>query len=227
MTDISHLVIYEDNHLIAINKTCGQIVQGDKTGDVPLLDLVKNYIKHKYNKPGDVFLGLIHRLDRPVSGVIVFAKTSKALTRMNNLFRENKINKKYWAIVGNIPDVHQAKLRNYLRKNEKQNKSYVCQKNTKGAKEAILDYKLISSINNYHLLEVMLHTGRHHQIRCQLANINSPIKGDLKYSYPRSNPDGGIDLHARELEFTHPVTKINIKIIAPLPKTGIWEHFDV
>ena len=220
-------VLYEDNHLIAVNKRSGDIVQPDKSGDIALEDLVKEYIKLKYNKPGAVFLGVTHRIDRPVSGIVLFARTSKALERVNTLFREKTIKKTYWAIVANRPEQTEATLTNFIRRNEKQNKSFISTKATTDSKEAILEYKLLSSISKYHLLEVLLHTGRHHQIRCQLAHMGSPIKGDLKYGYPRSNPDGGIDLHARKLEFIHPVTQVPVCIIAPVPKGGIWENFDL
>ncbi|HOE04075.1 MAG TPA: RluA family pseudouridine synthase [Bacteroidales bacterium] len=220
-------VLYEDNHLIAVNKRCGDIVQPDKSGDTALEDEVKEFIKTKYHKPGAVFLGVTHRIDRPVSGIVLFARTSKALERVNTLFREKTIKKTYWAIVANRPEQTEATLTNFIRRNEKQNKSFISTKATTDSKEAILEYKLLSSISKYHLLEVLLHTGRHHQIRCQLAHMGSPIKGDLKYGYPRSNPDGGIDLHARKLEFIHPVTQVPVCIIAPVPKGGIWENFDL
>jgi len=202
-------------------------VQPDKSGDTALEDEVKEFIKTKYHKPGAVFLGVTHRIDRPVSGIVLFARTSKALERVNTLFREKTIKKTYWAIVANRPEQTEATLTNFIRRNEKQNKSFISTKATTDSKEAILEYKLLSSISKYHLLEVLLHTGRHHQIRCQLAHMGSPIKGDLKYGYPRSNPDGGIDLHARKLEFIHPVTQVPVCIIAPVPKGGIWENFDL
>jgi len=224
---VSLSVLYEDNHLIAVNKRCGDIVQPDKSGDTALEDEVKEFIKTKYHKPGAVFLGVTHRIDRPVSGIVLFARTSKALERVNTLFREKTIKKTYWAIVANRPEQTEATLTNFIRRNEKQNKSFISTKATTDSKEAILEYKLLSSISKYHLLEVLLHTGRHHQIRCQLAHMGSPIKGDLKYGYPRSNPDGGIDLHARKLEFIHPVTQVPVCIIAPVPKGGIWENFDL
>ncbi len=218
-------IIYEDNHIIAINKKCGDIVQSDKSGDDPLAEKVKRYIKDKYNKPGDVFLGVTHRIDRPVSGVVIFARTSKALERINAMFREKTIKKTYWAIVANRPEYDGEKLVHHIRRNEKQNKSYICTKAASDTKEAILEYKLLSSISRYHLIEIALHTGRHHQIRCQLAHIGSPIRGDLKYGYPRSNPDGGIDLHALKIEMMHPVTKQAILIQASLPKTEVWKNF--
>ena len=202
-------------------------MQPDKSGDTALEDEVKEFIKTKYHKPGAVFLGVTHRIDRPVSGIVLFARTSKALERVNTLFREKTIKKTYWAIVANRPEQTEATLTNFIRRNEKQNKSFISTKATTDSKEAILEYKLLSSISKYHLLEVLLHTGRHHQIRCQLAHMGSPIKGDLKYGYPRSNPDGGIDLHARKLEFKHPVTQVPVCIIAPVPKGGIWENFDL
>lgn len=215
-------ILYEDNHLIAVNKRAGQLVQGDKTGDLSLDTLLKRYIKKKYNKPGDVFLGVVHRVDRPVSGVVIFARTSKALSRMNDLFRDKEIRKTYWCIVKEMPSPEQATLKHHLVKNQKQNKSYAYTKPQKGTKEGVLDYQLISRSDNYFLLEVLLHTGRHHQIRCQLAKIGSAIRGDLKYGYPRSNKDGSISLHARSLEFIHPVRKEPMKIIAPVPADPLW-----
>lgn len=218
-------VLYEDNHIIIVNKESGEIVQGDKTGDSPLSDIVKSWIKEKYNKPGNVYLGVTHRLDRPTSGIVVFAKTSKALSRMNELFRNGDIKKTYWAIVQNCPKQPVGCLKNYLWKNEKQNKSYTYadNKEKKDAKLAILNYKLIADSENYHLLEVDLETGRHHQIRCQLANIGCPIKGDLKYGAKRSNPDGSISLHARSISFIHPVSKEPIEVIAPVPDDNLWK----
>lgn len=216
-------VLYEDNHIIAVNKTCNEIVQGDKTGDTPLSEIVKAYIKDKYNKPGEVFLGVTHRLDRPTSGVVLFARTSKALTRLNEMFKSHeKIQKTYWAIVQNAPKQPQARLENWLVRNEKQNKSYVAKPGTKDAKLAILTYATIATSDNYTLLEIQLETGRHHQIRCQLAAIGCPIKGDLKYGAKRSNPDGGISLHARQIAFIHPVSKQEICIIAPVPNDKLW-----
>ena len=216
-------VLYEDNHIIAVNKTCNEIVQGDKTGDIPLSEIVKAYIKDKYNKPGEVFLGVTHRLDRPTSGVVLFARTSKALTRLNEMFKSHeKIQKTYWAIVQNAPKQPQAKLENWLVRNEKQNKSYVAKPSTKDAKLAILTYATIATSDNYTLLEIQLETGRHHQIRCQLAAIGCPIKGDLKYGAKRSNPDGGISLHARKIAFIHPVSKQEICITAPVPNDKLW-----
>lgn len=216
-------VLYEDNHIIAVNKTCNEIVQGDKTGDTPLSEIVKAYIKDKYNKPGEVFLGVTHRLDRPTSGVVLFARTSKALTRLNEMFKSHeKIKKTYWAIVQNAPKQPQARLENWLVRNEKQNKSYVVKPGTKDAKLAVLTYSVIAKSDNYTLLEIQLETGRHHQIRCQLAAIGCPIKGDLKYGAKRSNPDGGISLHARKIAFIHPVSKQEICITAPVPNDKLW-----
>jgi Pseudouridylate synthases, 23S RNA-specific len=219
-------VIYEDNHIIAVSKTCSEIVQGDKTGDKPLSEIVKEYIKEKYNKPGNVFLGVTHRLDRPVSGLVLFARTSKALTRMNELFREGKIKKTYWAIVKNKPPYTEGELTHYLVRNEKQNKSYAYDTEKPNSKKAILGYRLIGASDNYYLLEIDLKTGRHHQIRCQLAKMGCPIKGDLKYGFPRSNPDGGISLHSRKASFIHPVTKEEIEIEAPLPSDKLWRQFE-
>jgi 23S rRNA pseudouridine1911/1915/1917 synthase len=215
-------VLHEDNHIIVINKRVGDIVQGDKTGDKPLSEVVKEYIKVKYNKPGEVFLGVIHRLDRPTTGIVIFARTSKALTRMNELFSNRETQKTYWAIVKNKPQNSEDKLVHYLKRNEKNNTSKAHIKEVPESKIASLDYKIIASLQNYYALEINLHTGRHHQIRAQLSAIGSPIKGDLKYGFDRSNPDGGIHLHARKLVFTHPVTKENIEIIAPTPKDVIW-----
>lgn len=217
------IVLYEDNHIIAVNKTCNEIVQGDKTGDTPLSEIVKAYIKDKYNKPGEVFLGVPHRLDRPTSGVVLFARTSKALTRLNEMFKSHEqIKKTYWAIVQGAPKQPEARLENWLVRNEPQNKSYIAKPGTKDAKQAILSYKTLVRGENYTLLEVNLETGRHHQIRCQLAAIGCPVKGDLKYGAKRSNPDGGICLHARKIEFIHPVSKQNICITAPVPDDRIW-----
>ena len=212
-------VLYEDNHIIAVNKTCNEIVQGDKTGDTPLSEIVKAYIKEKYNKPGEVFLGVTHRLDRPTSGVVLFARTSKALTRLNEMFKSHEqIRKTYWAIVQGCPKQPEARLENWLVKNEAQNKSYIAKPGAKEAKLAILTYRTLERGDYYSLLEVNLETGRHHQIRCQLAAIGCPIKGDLKYGAKRSNPDGGICLHARRIEFIHPVSKQPICITAPVPE---------
>lgn len=218
-------VIYEDNHIIIVSKATGEIVQGDKTGDIPLSDTVKQYIKEKYQKPGNVFLGVVHRLDRPVSGLVVFAKTSKALARLNEMFRVGDVHKTYWAIVKNRPAVEEETLTHWIVRNEKQNKSYAYDKEMKNSKKAVLHYRLISSSTNYNLIEVQLFTGRHHQIRCQLAKIGCPIKGDLKYGAPRSNPDGSISLLSRHVEFVHPVSKEPISCDAPLPETDIWGSF--
>lgn len=216
-------VLYEDNHIIIVNKAASEIVQGDKTGDIPLSELVKSYIKEKYEKPGAVFLGVVHRLDRPVSGVVVFARTSKALERLNAMFREGgRIKKTYWAIVKNRPVEPEAELVHYLVRNEKQNKSYAYAADRKDAKRSVLSYRLLASMDNYHLLEVALQTGRHHQIRCQLSKIGSPIKGDLKYGAERSNPDGSISLHARRIQFEHPVSKVLIDVVAPVPNDSVW-----
>ena len=217
-------VLYEDNHIIAVNKTNSEIVQGDKTGDEPLSETLKKYLKEKYNKPGEVFLGVTHRLDRPVSGAVIFAKTSKALTRLNEMFRNQEVKKTYWAIVKDRPAETEGRLEHYLVRNEKQNKSVAHTKMVPNAKKASLSYKLISHSDNYFLLEVQLETGRHHQIRCQLAKMGCPIKGDLKYGFPRSNPNGGISLHARYVEFVHPVSKQLIQITAPCPADDkLWE----
>ena len=214
-------VLYEDNHIIAINKKSGDIVQGDKTGDAPLSDFVKAYIKKKYNKPGEVFLGTIHRLDRPTSGVVLYARTSKALTRMNEQFREKQVQKTYWAVVENAPAKTSGTLENYLLKNQKQNKSYVTKRSD--GKHAILDFKILKELDNFFHLEIKPKTGRHHQIRVQLANIGCIIKGDLKYGAKRSNKDASIHLLAQKLEFIHPVKKESITIVAPAPKDSIWD----
>lgn len=220
-------VVYEDNHIIVVNKTASEIVQGDKTGDVPLSEIVKQYIKEKYNKPGNVFLGVTHRLDRPVSGLVVFAKTSKALARLNDMFRNGEVKKTYWAVVKQKPPQDEGVLVNFLVRNEKQNKSYAYDKEVKGSKKAILHYRLIGRSQNYYLLEVDLKTGRHHQIRCQLAKMGCPIKGDLKYGFPRSNPDGSICLHSRRVHFIHPVSKESIDLIASLPAGNLWNGFEI
>ena len=220
-------VIYEDNHIIAVNKTGNEIVQGDKTGDTPLSETVKQYLKEKYKKPGDVFLGVTHRLDRPTSGVILFARTSKSLTRLNKLFQgKEAIKKTYWAIVDKKPKTEQGTLHHWLVRNTKQNKSYAYPKEKPDSQEAFLSYKLIASSDNYHLLEVDLKTGRHHQIRAQLAAIDCKIKGDMKYGFPRSNPGGGICLHARKIEFIHPVSNELISITAPVPDDALWHYFE-
>jgi 23S rRNA pseudouridine1911/1915/1917 synthase len=219
-------VLYEDNHIIIINKLPGEIVQGDKTGDKPLSEIVKDYLKDKYNKPGNVFCGVTHRLDRPTSGVVIFAKTSKALSRLNEMFRKDSINKVYWAIVKNRPSKIEDKLVHYLIKDEKKNKSSAFNTEKPNTKKAVMHYKLISTSQNYSLLEVNLETGRHHQIRCQLAKIGSPIKGDLKYGAERSNPDGSISLHARSISFIHPVSKVKIEVTAPVPMDNLWKSFE-
>ena len=215
-------VLYEDNHLIAVNKTNNEIVQGDKTGDTPLSELVKAWLKEKHSKPGNVFIGVTHRLDRPVSGVVLFAKTSKSLPRMNELFRTGGVKKTYWAIVKNCPPAEEGTLEHWLVRNEKQNKSYAYTAEKPNAKKAILSYKLLASSDKYHLLEIDLKTGRHHQIRCQLAKMGCPIRGDLKYGADRSNPNGGISLHARSASFIHPVSKEPITIEAPTPQDNLW-----
>lgn len=220
-------VVYEDNHLIIVNKTASEIVQGDKTGDTPLSETVKQYIKEKYAKPGNVFLGVVHRLDRPVSGLVVFAKTSKALARLNEMFRNSEVKKTYWAIVKQRPPQDEGELVNYLVRNEKQNKSYAYDKEVKNSKKAVLHYRLIGHSQNYFLLEVDLKTGRHHQIRCQLAKMGCPIKGDLKYGFARSNPDGSIGLHAHRVKFVHPVSKELIDVTAPLPPGNLWNGFEM
>ena len=230
-------VIYEDNHIIIVNKKSGEIVQGDKTGDRPLSDIVKDYIKEKYAKPGAVFLGVVHRLDRPVSGLVVFARTSKALSRLNKMFAEGEVHKTYWAIVKSEKVKVKSEqfatasqdwqtLTHWLVRNEKQNKSYAYDQEKPNAKKAILKYRVLSQSDNYSLLEVNLMTGRHHQIRCQLAAMGCPIKGDLKYGAPRSNPDGSISLLSRRVEFVHPVSKETIIAEAPLPDDNLWRALD-
>ncbi len=218
-------VVYEDNHIIVVNKTSSEIVQGDKTGDTPLSDIVKQYLKEKYNKPGNVFIGVTHRLDRPVSGLVVFAKTSKALSRLNEMFKNSAVRKTYWAIVKNRPEKDEGELVHFLVRNEKQNKSYAYDREVPHSKKAILHYRVIGQSENYYLLEIDLKTGRHHQIRCQLAKMGCPIKGDLKYGFPRSNPDGSICLHARKVCFVHPVSKENIELEAPVPEGNLWNGF--
>ena len=218
-------VIYEDNHLIAVAKKAGDIVQGDKTGDVPLSDLVKAYLKDKYQKPGNVYLGVVHRLDRPVSGVVLFAKTSKALPRLNKMFAEHEaVRKTYLAIVVNKPLQSEGTLTHWLTRNEKQNTARAYDREVPGSKKAVLDYRLVAQSDRYFLLEVTLHTGRHHQIRCQLAKIGCPIRGDLKYGAPRSNPDGSISLHAWRLSLEHPVSHVPLTIEAPVPKERLWQE---
>lgn len=216
-------VIYEDNHIIVVNKRAGDLVQGDKTGDKPLSDVIKNYIAEKYNKPGNVYLGTVHRLDRPTTGLVIFSKTSKALPRLNKLFVSKDISKTYWALVKNKPEKEADTLIHWLKKNPKNNKSTAYIKEVLDSKKAILHYKIIKKLDNYYLLEVNLETGRHHQIRSQLSSIGSPIKGDLKYGFDRSNKDASISLHARNIQFTHPVSKDELNITAPLPKDPIWD----
>jgi 23S rRNA pseudouridine1911/1915/1917 synthase len=216
-------VLYEDNHIIIVNKRVGDIVQGDKTGDTPLSDIVKEYLKDKYDKPGEVYLGTVHRLDRPTSGIVLFAKTSKALPRLNDMFKTREMKKVYWALVKNKPEATEAQLVHYIKRNTKNNTSRAHTNEVPESKKAVLDYKLIKSLNTFHLLEIELHTGRHHQIRCQLSAIGSPIKGDLKYGFDRSNPNGGINLHARGLSFIHPVSKNEINVEAPLPTENLWD----
>ncbi|MDD6517066.1 MAG: RluA family pseudouridine synthase [Prevotella sp.] len=215
-------VVYEDNHIIIVFKQSGEIVQGDKTGDRPLSETVKEYIKAKYHKPGNVFLGVVHRLDRPVAGLVVFARTSKALARLNEMFRKGDIHKTYWAITKNMPKEPQATLTNWIVRNERQNKSYAYDREVPDSKKALLSYRVIGHTDHYHLLEVHLMTGRHHQIRCQLAHIGCPIKGDLKYGAQRSNPDGSISLLSHEMTFVHPVSKETIHVVAPLPDDNLW-----
>ncbi|MFY0629899.1 MAG: RluA family pseudouridine synthase [Flavobacteriaceae bacterium] len=215
-------VLFEDNHMVIVNKRAGDIVQGDKTGDKPLSNVVKEYIKEKYQKPGNVFLGVVHRLDRPTSGIVIFARTSKALERLNKMLREKTIQKTYWAIVKEVPKKQKDTLINYLKKNPKNNKSTVYRQETEGSKKAILHYEVIKKLDNYSLLEIDLETGRHHQIRAQISAIGHPIKGDLKYGSARSNKDGSIHLHARKIKFFHPVTKEEILITASTPKEVVW-----
>ena len=219
-------ILFEDNHLIIVNKSCGEIVQSDPSGDISLEMMVKDYLKKKYDKPGDVFLGVVHRVDRPVSGVVLFARTSKALLRLNSMFQEKLIRKTYWAIVKDLPPDEIGTLIHYIIRNTKTNRSYAHLKGCPGAKKAVLHYRHIASSDRYHLLEINLETGRHHQIRCQLAAIGCPIRGDLKYGYPRSNPQGGISLHARRIQFTHPVKNEDIDLIAPVPDDALWKVFD-
>ncbi len=218
-------VLFEDNHLIAINKSVADIVQSDKTGDLSLEEKLKKYIKEKYKKPGNVFLGVVHRIDRPVSGVVLFSKTSKALTRLNQMFKEKEVKKTYWAIVKNKPPKNNDTLIHYLKRDAKKNKTFAYDKEIKDSKQAILSYKIIDESEKYFLLEIDLQTGRHHQIRSQLAKIDCPIRGDLKYGYPRSNENGGINLHSRSIEFRHPVTKETLKIVADPPDDKLWNYF--
>ncbi|WP_332021674.1 RluA family pseudouridine synthase [Kaistella sp.] len=221
--NIESQIVFEDNHLLIINKKTGQLVQGDKTGDASLLDLIKDFIKKRDQKPGNVFLGLVHRIDRPTSGLVIYAKTSKALTRLTQMVKNREIKKTYWAVVAKEMIPQSQRLVHYLHKNEKTNKSTVFIKPTENAKESILSYQIIKTLDNFQLLEVDLETGRHHQIRAQLSKIGVPIKGDLKYGSSRSNPDGGIHLHARRLEFIHPVTKENLVVVAPVPQNdSVW-----
>ncbi len=219
-------ILYEDNHLLVVNKRVGDIAQGDNSGDKPLPDVVKEYLKEKYNKPGEVFLGVVHRLDRPTSGLILFAKTTKALTRMNDLFSSRETQKTYWAIVKNKPEKEKDTLVHFIKRNQQNNTSKAHIKEVPQSKKASLSYQLIATLNNYYALEIELHTGRHHQIRAQLQAIGCPIKGDLKYGFDRSNPDGGIHLHARKLAFIHPVSKEQIQIIAPVPEDSIWQSVE-
>lgn len=216
--------LYEDNHIIIVHKECGEIVQGDKTGDTPLSESVKHWLKEKYAKPGNVFLGVVHRLDRPVAGIVVFAKTSKALKRLNDMFRKGEVSKTYWAIAQKAPEKQDETLINWLVRNEKQNKSYAYENEVPNSKKAILHYKVLGSSDHYTLLEINLQTGRHHQIRCQLAHMGCTIKGDLKYGARRSNPDGGISLLARRIEFVHPVSHDKIMVEAPLPNEKLWQE---
>lgn len=218
-------ILYEDNHIIIVNKKCGDIVQGDKTGDKTLADYVKEYIKQKYNKPGDVFLGITHRLDRPTSGIVIFARTSKALSRLNKMFSEQKIYKTYLAVVNNKPPKTKDTIIHYLQRNRKQNKSYANNKKVPDSKRANLTYELIGNSDKFYLIKIKLHTGRHHQIRAQLAKLGCNIKGDLKYGFPRSNPDGGIHLHSYKVEFIHPVKKETLTIIAQPPDDILWNYF--
>lgn len=219
-------VLYEDNHIIVVNKSPGEIVQGDKTGDKPLSDIVREYLKEKYQKPGNVFCGVTHRLDRPTSGVVLFARTSKALSRLNEMFRNGEVDKTYWAIVKNKPPKEEDTLVHYLIKDEKNNKSTAYDSEKPHTKRAVLHYRLIAASQKYYLLEVSLETGRHHQIRCQLAKIGSPIKGDLKYGAERSNQDGSISLHARSIALIHPVSKLRIEVTAPVPEELLWQRFE-
>ena len=219
-------VLHEDNHILVVNKASGELVQGDKTGDTPLPEKVKLYLKEKYNKPGNVYLGVVHRLDRPTSGVVLFAKTSKALPRLNKLFHDDQVEKKYWAIVKNKPKEIAGRLVHYLVRNPKQNKSYAHDEEQRNGKKAVLEYRVIAHSTHYHLLEINLLTGRHHQIRSQLSKIGCPIKGDLKYGFPRSNPDGSISLHARYLSLIHPVSKESLEVTAPVPSSDIWDSFE-
>ena len=225
MNDIKSRILFEDNHLIIINKLPGELVQGDETGDITLADKVKEYLKVTYNKPGNVYLGIPHRLDRPTSGIVVYTKTEKALIRLNEAFKGSSVKKTYWAVVENMPKKSESTLIHYIVRNSANNKSVAYPKEIKGSKLAKLDYKVIGKSDKYYLLEIALHTGRHHQIRAQLAAIGLHIKGDLKYGFARSNPDGGIHLHARKIVFTHPVKKEELTIIAPPPHDTVWDYF--
>ena len=225
MNDIKSRILFEDNHLIIINKLPGELVQGDETGDVTLADKIKEYLKVTYNKPGNVYLGIPHRLDRPTSGIVVYTKTEKALIRLNEAFKGSSVKKTYWAVVDNMPKKSDSTLIHYIVRNSANNKSVAYPKEIKGSKLEKLDYKVIGKSDKYYLLEIALHTGRHHQIRAQLAAIGLHIKGDLKYGFPRSNPDGGIHLHARKIVFTHPVKKEELTIIAPPPHDTVWDYF--
>jgi 23S rRNA pseudouridine1911/1915/1917 synthase len=218
-------ILYEDNHIIAVNKKPSEIVQGDKTGDIPLSEKVKDYLREKYNKPGNIFCGVTHRIDRPVSGVLLFAKTSKALARLNEMFRDKEVKKTYWAVVKEKPNPETGHLIHWLKKNQQKNMSRAFEKETDGALKAELDYKLLASSDNYHLLEINPHTGRHHQIRVQLSAIGSPIKGDVKYGFRRTNEDASIHLHARKAEFIHPVKKEPVIIVANPPDDVLWNEF--
>lgn len=224
--DLKRRILFEDNHIIVVNKMPSEIVQGDKTGDQPLVEALKLYIGEKYDKPGNVFLGVVHRIDRPTSGLVIFARTTKALARLNELLKTREVTKKYWAVVKKVPTEPAGRLEHYLRKNEKQNKSYVVDSKTPGAKKAELVYQVLKHAQNYALIEVELLTGRHHQIRAQMAAIGCPIKGDLKYGFNRSNPDGSIHLHAHYLSFLHPVKKENVVIVAPVPEDTLWQFFE-
>lgn len=218
-------IVYEDNHIIIVNKAPGEIVQGDKTGDEPLVETLKKWLKEKYNKPGNVFCGVVHRLDRPVGGLVVFAKTSKALTRLNEMFRKGEVEKTYWALTRNQPEAPEARLEHYITTTERSNKSYASLTEKKNSKKAVLSYRLLGSSDRYHLIEVKLETGRKHQIRVQLSAIGCPIKGDLKYGDKRSNPDGSISLMARRVRFVHPVSGETIDVSAPLPSDPLWQAF--
>lgn len=226
MSDLSSRILYEDNHLIIVNKRPGELVQGDKTGDITLCDQLKEFIRLRDQKPGNVFMGVPHRLDRPVSGIVIFAKTSKCLSRMSDVFRMRNIDKIYWAITENAPPAPRGRLTHYMIKNEKQNKSYISETEKKGYKPAALEYEHLMRSDNYHLVQVKLETGRHHQIRAQLAHIGAVIKGDLKYGASRSNPAGDICLHSRQVSFVHPVSTAHISVVAPCPAEPLWQFFE-